>query len=173
MDFSLKRYIRNDYYTYILLLMSILFFAIFILIVLFVTLQNFIANQTFNVNLLVAIVKYMIFMPIISLVLFVLFIIKINITKTFLKDCIEVDATIDKYLAYYQSRNYSKKEGTETAIRVYFNYKVNGIEYKAGHSIAKNKKTIQFFEKYKNQGNIVKILVGSKNPKKIMIKEIV
>ena len=173
MEFSLKKYIQNDYYTFILFLFSIMFMGIYILILLFSVVQGLLTNQTLNVTLLIGIAKYMFPMPIISIILFLIFLLKINSVKLFLNDCTEIDATIEKYLAYYGSRNYSHKEGTETAIRVFFIYFIDGIEYKKEYSIAKNRNTIKYFEKYKNQGNNVKILVSNRNSKNILIKEII
>ena len=70
-------------------------------------------------------------------------------TKHFLENCSEVDAKIEEYLAYYESKNYSRKEGTETGFRIKFSYKFNNENYIKGYSISRNKHTVNYLDKYK------------------------
>jgi hypothetical protein len=123
-------------------------------------------------NYTLSILKILIILPILSVLFFIILLGRIYCTNRFINNCIEADAKIEKYLAYYGSRNYSHKEGTETAIRIIFNYTINNIEYKKGYSLTKNKYTIGYFDNYKKQGDHVKILVSKNNPKNIMLNEI-
>jgi hypothetical protein len=123
-------------------------------------------------GLFLILLKDFIIMPIISLIALIILFLRINNVKYFLKNNFEVEAKIEKYLAYYGSKNYTQKEGSETAIRIIFLYVIDNIEYKKGYSLAKNKYTIEYFDLYKRQGEMVKILVSNKNYKKIMIKEL-
>jgi len=168
MDYSFKKHTKNEYFTYLLFLLPIIFMALYIGLVVATT---FIAYGFFHLNYFISMLQHLIFMPIISFISLVLLLLRVLATKRFLKECFEIDATIEKYLLYYQ-RYSSGKEGTETAIRVIFTYIINGENYSRGYSIAKNKNTVKYFELYKKQGERVKILVDSKNPKKIMVREI-
>ncbi|MDR0322153.1 MAG: hypothetical protein LBI28_11665 [Treponema sp.] len=167
-EYSFKKHIENEYVTYLLFLMFIILMALCIFLT---TTATFIANGFFNINYFLGKLYDIIFMPIISFISLVLLLLRVYSTKQFLKNCLEINAKIEKYLCYYGK--YSRGiEGTETAIRVIFSYTINGKNYTKGYSIAKNKNTREYFDLFKKQGENVKILVDNKNPKKIMVKEI-
>lgn len=164
MQYSFKKHINNEYYLYLLFLLGIICMIIYIMC----TLPIIIKVKSVNFIIL----KHFIAHPIISVISFIILLIRVFSVKIFLRYCIEIDAKIEKCLFYFGSRNWSRQEGTETGVRITLSYKYNNIEYKKGYSLAKNKYTMKYFNKYKEVGNIVKILISDNNPKKIMLKEI-
>jgi hypothetical protein len=172
MKYSFKNHIQNEYYLFLLYMMSIILLALYVCIIVFTVLNNFITSKAFNLDLLLGLLNYLIFLPILSLILFAVLLLRIYNVNDFLKNCSEIDGKIEKCLAFYGSRNYTQKEGTETAIRVTFSYTINNNKYTGNIQLPKNKHTVKYIDIYKRQGETVRILVGNKNPKKIMIKEI-
>ena len=168
MKYSFKKHITNEYYLYIIFLISIIFMAIYILISIWTT---FIKSGTIDLKIFLWILNDLRFMPIISFVFFGLLLFRVYKTKKFLKNCMEIDATIEKYEFYYGKYSMGK-EGCETGIRITFSYTINNENYTKWYSIAKNKQTVKYFDLFKRKEENVKILVDNKNPRKIMIKEI-
>jgi len=172
MNYSLKKHVRNEYYIYVLCVFSVVLFIMFALIVISGMIDIYKKINIINMEVFINIAKTFIFMPVISIVFLLIFIYRVYNIKSFLKNCMEVNAQIEKYLGYYGKYNITRQDGTETGIRVYFNYTIDNVAYKKGYSLIKNKHNINYFNKYKKQGETVKILAANNNPKKILIKEI-
>ena len=167
MKYSFKKHILNDYYSLILFIISIVIFIIFVLFLLISIIHNYILSKEFNLDF----IKIFFVLPIISLFCFINLIIKIYETKDFIKNCFEIDAKIEKYLAYYGKYNDTYEDGTETAILITFSYEYNNSKYRTRFSISNNKHTKKYFNNYKEYGETVKILINKRKPWRMKIKE--
>ena len=177
MKYSFKKHIQNEYFTGIIFLASIVPIILLLVFIFISIIFHLIENK--NVDLLINTIKIIVIdsniafiLPAISFVSLISLITRIVDTKDFINNCIEIDAKIEKYLSYYGRHNYTHEDGSETAILVTFSYSFNNAQYRTRYSIQNNKQTRNYFDNYKEYGEIVKIFVNKKKPWRIKIKEL-
>jgi hypothetical protein len=172
LKYSFRKQIQNEYYSLLLFWFAIIPMIVFFAFIVFAVIFGFVEYKSFSMDILLFYLKTFFWLPVSSILIFFLLLMKIFDTKSFIKYCTEIDAKIEKYLAYYGKHNDSHEDGTETAILVVFSYEFNGIQYRTRYSIARNEKSIEYFDNYKEFGNTVKILVHKEKPWKMKIKEL-
>jgi len=92
-------------------------------------------------------------------------IIKAHYVKQILRNCLEIEAKIERYYKVDSRRQY------DLGIGVVFSYTIFDKMYQRHYEINKNEYTKNYYDNYKKEGEMVKILVKNDGKfQKILIK---
>ena len=163
MDYSFRKHIKGEYR----LLELIVYYGIFLLAIIFIgiipIINNYIAHR--SLNLLMLMINIVMFVSSFSFLVMIL--IKVYTVKNIINNGMEVNAKIEKCIPAKKFILFSKKIG----ITVTFTYSIKDKIYAQEYYIDKNKHTIEYFESFTKTAQEKKILISSKDPRKIVIRE--